>query len=165
MRIIGLISDTHSYLDPRVFEFFDSCDEIWHAGDIGNNQVIEQLQAFRPTKAVFGNIDDLDIRSQFPEDLVFEIENLKVLMTHIAGRPSTYNPRVRNLILLNQPNLLICGHSHILSVIKDRKRENLVFINAGAAGKQGFHKMRTLLKMTLDNGKITNLEVFELGKR
>jgi uncharacterized protein len=97
--------------------------------------------------------------------LVFEIENLKVLMTHIAGRPSTYNPRVRNLILLNQPNLLICGHSHILSVIKDRKRENLVFINAGAAGKQGFHKMRTLLKMTLDNGKITNLEVFELGKR
>ncbi len=165
MKTIGLISDTHSYLDPQVFEHFRDCDEIWHIGDIGDPEVLRLLQASKPVKAVFGNIDGPDLRYEIPEDLIFECEGLKVLMTHIGGTPPSYTPRVRELLKNHRPDLFICGHSHILRVIKDHKRENLVYLNPGAAGKHGFHHVRTLMRMTLSSGRISNLEVIELGKR
>lgn len=165
MRKIGLIADTHSYLDPAVFEHFSTCDEIWHLGDIGDPAVLKDLEAFKPVRAVYGNIDDQTLRRELPEDLFFECEGLGILLTHIGSLPSTYNPRIRNLIKKHQPNLFICGHSHILRVIKDHKQDNLVYINPGAAGRHGFHHVRTIMRMTLDSNKISNLEVIELGKR
>jgi uncharacterized protein len=165
MKRIGLISDTHSYLDPSVFEHFKDCDEIWHTGDIGEPSILTDLRNFKPVKAVFGNIDNQDLRWELPEDLFFDCEGLAVLLTHIGGIPPSYNPRIRSLIKKHQPNLFICGHSHILRVIKDHKQENLVYINPGAAGHHGFHHIRTIMRMTIDSKKITNLEVIELGKR
>ena len=161
---IGIISDTHSYLDPSVFKYFSQCDELWHAGDIGTLDVLQQLEAFRPTMAVFGNIDGHEVRAASPEDLVFVREGKKILMTHIAGSPPRYNPRVRELIRTHQPDVLVCGHSHILKVQPD-KANNLLFINPGAAGKHGFHKIKTLLRLEIQEGKIQNLEVVELGPR
>ncbi|WP_421896821.1 metallophosphoesterase family protein [Marinoscillum sp.] len=161
---IGIISDTHSYLDPSVFKYFSQCDELWHAGDIGTLDVLQQLEAFRPTMAVFGNIDGHEVRAASPEDLVFVREGKKILMTHIAGSPPRYNPRVRELIRTHQPDVLVCGHSHILKVQPD-KANNLLFINPGAAGKHGFHKTKTLLRLEIQEGKIQNLEVVELGPR
>ena len=162
---IGLLSDTHSYLDERIFEFFDNCDEIWHAGDIGTTEIIDKLKAFKPCRFVFGNIDSKEIQLLTIEDLIFEIEGLKILMTHIANLPSNYNPRVKKLIVEHNPNLLICGHSHILRVIRDPKKLNLVYINPGAAGNEGFHQMRTVMKFEIEAGKIQKMEVIELGKR
>jgi len=161
---IGIISDTHSYLDPSVFKYFSQCDEIWHAGDIGTLDVLQQLEAFKPTMAVFGNIDGHDVRAASPEDQVFVREGKKILMTHIAGSLPRYNPRVRDLIKTHQPNVLVCGHSHLLKVQPD-KANNLLFINPGAAGKHGFHKIKTLLRLEIQEGKIQNLEVVELGPR
>ncbi len=161
---IGIISDTHSYLDPSVFKYFSQCDEIWHAGDIGTLDVLQQLEAFKPTMAVFGNIDGHDVRAASPEDQVFVREGKKILMTHIAGSLPRYNPRVRDLINTHQPDVLVCGHSHLLKVQPD-KANNLLFINPGAAGKHGFHKIKTLLRLEIQEGKIQNLEVVELGPR
>ncbi|MEQ8580771.1 MAG: metallophosphoesterase family protein [Marinoscillum sp.] len=161
---IGIISDTHSYLDPSVFKYFSQCDELWHAGDIGTLDALQQLEAFRPTMAVFGNIDGHEVRAASPEDLVFVREGKIILMTHIAGSPPRYNPRVRELIRTHQPDVLVCGHSHILKVQPD-KANNLLFINPGAAGKHGFHKIKTLLRLEIQEGKIQNLEVVELGPR
>lgn len=161
---IGIISDTHSYLDPSVFKYFSQCDEIWHAGDIGTLDVLQQLEAFKPTMAVFGNIDGHEVRAASPEDQVFVREGKKILMTHIAGSLPRYNPRVRDLIKTHQPDVLVCGHSHLLKVQPD-KANNLLFINPGAAGKHGFHKIKTLLRLEIQEGKIQNLEVVELGPR
>ena len=161
---IGLISDTHSFLDPKVFDHFANCDEIWHAGDVGDHRVIETLSEFKPLRAVFGNIDDLALRHKYPEKLVFELEGVKVYMIHIGGTPPRYAKGVKSDLRLEKPSLFICGHSHILKVMPD-KELSLLYMNPGAAGKQGFHKMRTLLRFQLLNGKVQNLEVIELGKR
>lgn len=165
MLKIGLISDTHSYLDPNVFLHFEVCDEIWHVGDIGQVEVIQKLSSFKPIRAVYGNIDAQDVRELYPENMIFELEGLKILMTHIGALPPSYNPRIRELIKKNEPNLLICGHSHILRVLKDTKNKSLLYLNPGAAGKHGFHKIRTIMRMDLEDGKIKNMEVIELGIR
>lgn len=161
---IGLISDTHSHLDERVFHHFQNCDEIWHAGDIGENHVLEKLSEFKPTKAVFGNIDSPVLQKELPEYLLIENEGVKTLMIHIGGKPGKYAKGVRELIKKHQPRLFICGHSHILKVMMDRELGAL-YMNPGAAGKHGFHQMRTLLRFDLEAGEIKNLEVIELGKR
>lgn len=161
---IGIISDTHGHLEPDVFKYFEKCDEIWHAGDIGDLELLKKLENFKPTVAVFGNIDDHRIRTAIPEDQIFERSGIRVLMTHIAGKSPRYNRRVKNLILETQPHVLVCGHSHVLKVEPD-KSNNLLFINPGAAGIQGFHKMKTLLRLEIQEGKMKNLEVIELGLR
>ena len=161
---IGLISDTHSFLDPKVFEYFEPCDEIWHAGDIGTIELYDELNEFRPTHAVWGNIDGHKIREAVPEDLLFGRSGKTFLMTHIAGKPPSYNKRVRQLLDQHQPDVLICGHSHILKVEMDKKR-NVLFMNPGAAGRHGFHKVKTLLRFDVVQGTLKNLEVIELGPR
>ena len=161
---IGLLSDTHGYLDPRVFDYFKSCDEVWHAGDLGTSEVATALENFKPFKAVFGNIDDTVLRARYPEDLWFQCGGLEVWMTHIAGVPPRYNPRVRKILGSQTPALLVCGHSHILRVMND-KTNNLLYLNPGAAGHQGFHLMRTLLRFEIKDGSVLKMEVIELGKR
>lgn len=161
---IGLISDTHSYLDSRVFDHFAEVDEIWHAGDIGEPAVIDALESFKPTRVVWGNIDDTALRARFPEKSVFEIEGLKVYMIHIGGTPPRYAKGVKADLRIEKPGLFICGHSHILKVMPD-KELGLLYMNPGAAGRQGFHKIRTMLRFEITNGKVQNLEAIELGKR
>ena len=162
---IGLISDTHSFLDEKVFQYFEPVDEIWHAGDIGDIQVANQLEKFKTFRAVYGNIDGLEIRQKYPEMLIFTIEQVKVLIIHIGGYPSRYAKGIKNLLLEQKPKLFICGHSHILKVMPDPKLDNLLHINPGAAGQQGFHHMRTLVRFDIDSGRMKNLEVIELGMR
>lgn len=164
MMKIGLLSDTHSYLDPLIYEYFEDCDEIWHAGDIGDIKVVEELEAFKPFKAVYGNIDNHQIRQEFPLNLRFNCEGVAVFMTHIGGYPGRYTKRVRDILLKDPPNLYICGHSHILKVMPD-KQLNLLHINPGACGVHGFHKEKTIVRFSLDQGQIHNLEVVNLGKR
>ncbi|MEO9964701.1 MAG: metallophosphoesterase family protein [Reichenbachiella sp.] len=162
---IGLISDTHGFLDPKVYDYFAEVDQIWHAGDVGTAGLIEELGAFKPILGVYGNIDGHDVRQLFPEDQKFECEGVRVWMTHIGGKPPRYNPRVRPLINKWLPQLFICGHSHILAVMHDPKRPGVLYLNPGAAGRHGFHKERTLLRFTLEAGKIKDLEVIKLGSR
>ena len=164
MKKIGLISDTRSFLDDAVFTHFDKCDEIWHAGDFGNLQLADQLAKFKPLRGVYGNIDGQDIRTVYPETLRFTVEGLDVLMIHIGGYPDRYVPEVRKVMLQNPPKLFISGHSHILKVIYDKKFQCL-HLNPGAAGKQGWHKIRTLQRFDIDEGRIQNLEVIELVNR
>lgn len=164
MTRIGLLSDTHGYLDESIFDYFEDCDEIWHAGDIGTAAVADRLAAFRPLRAVYGNIDDAGLRRRFPEDLRFTLEGVAVLMTHIGGYPGRYNARVRRLLAAAPPDLFICGHSHILKVMPDQ-RHHLLHVNPGACGHHGFHKMRTLVRFSLADGKVGDLQVIELGKR
>lgn len=161
---VGLISDTHGFLHPRVLHHFGDCNEIWHAGDIGTPELLEQLQSFKPVRAVFGNIDGGQIRKATSEDLVFELEGLKVLMTHIAGYPTKYNSRVLGLIKYHRPGLVICGHSHILKVIYDQGLHHL-HINPGAAGNHGWHKVMTIVTFEIVNKVPANLKVIELGPR
>jgi len=161
---IGLLSDTHSYLDEQLFDFFAECNEIWHAGDIGDAQVADRLEAFRPLRAVYGNIDAPGLRHRFPEDLRFSVEGLDVWITHIGGYPGRYHKRVQAAMAEHPPGLFICGHSHILKVMPD-KTYGLLHINPGAAGRQGFHHMRTAVRFTVLQGKVSDLEVIELGKR
>lgn len=161
---IGLISDTHGFLDPKVFKYFEHVDEIWHAGDIGTEDVLKQLQDFKPTVAVWGNIDGGKLRQECKEGEVFEREGVRVLITHIANKPPKYNKKVLEYVKYYKPKLLICGHSHILQVMPDKKN-NLLFMNPGAAGKHGFHKVKTLLRFDLEKGEIKNLEVVEMGPR
>ncbi|HNP19980.1 MAG TPA: metallophosphoesterase family protein [Fulvivirga sp.] len=161
---IGLLSDTHGYLDPKVFEHFKECDEIWHAGDIGTMEVLKQLEAFKPCRIVFGNIDSHEIRTATCEDLWFECAGLTVWITHIGGYPPKYNKRVRDILKERSPDLFICGHSHILKVIRD-PIHNLIHINPGAAGIQGFHKMKTLIRFDIEDKKLKNMQVIELGLR
>lgn len=163
MTRIGLISDTHGYLDEAVFRHFEKCDEIWHAGDFGDG-VAEKFEAFKKLKGVYGNIDDPVIRNEFPEQLVFMCEEVKVMMRHIGGSPPKYNPETRKELKLHQPQLFISGHSHILKVIYDDSI-NCLHMNPGAAGKHGWHKMRTLIRFTIDGKNMKDCEVIELGKR
>lgn len=164
MTRIGLISDTHHYLDPAVFHHFQSCDEIWHAGDVGSITLCEQLAARKPFRCVYGNIDGNDVRSQYPENLIFTCENVKVLIRHIGGYPPKYNPETRKLLDEVQPQLFIAGHSHILKVMYDEKRHCL-HMNPGAAGKHGWHQLRTLIRFTIDGSAMRDCEVIELGPR
>lgn len=161
---IGLISDTHDYLDEAVFRHFADCDEIWHAGDFGTAAIADALSSFKPLRGVYGNIDGQDIRSVYPETLVFTCGQVKVLMTHIGGYPPKYNPHSRPLIKEHRPQLFICGHSHILKVMYDDTHQCL-HMNPGAAGKQGWHKVRTLIRFVIDGAEIRNCEVIELGSR
>jgi hypothetical protein len=164
MKTIGLISDTHGFLDDSVFKHFENCDEIWHAGDFGTLDLAEKLRAFKPLRGVYGNIDGNDIRSQYPEHLRFNCEELNVWMTHIGGYPGKYSPGIREEIYRNPPGLFISGHSHILKVIFDKKISCL-HLNPGAAGKQGWQKVRTLLRFSISLEKIHNLDVIELLKK
>ena len=161
MTTIGLISDTHHYLDEAVFQHFEKCDEIWHGGDFGTISIAEKLQAFRPLKGVYGNIDGPDIRTVYPEQTVFMCEDVKVMMRHIGGYPPRYNPETKKEILIHQPQLFISGHSHILKVMYDEKLACL-HMNPGAAGKQGWHKVRTLIRFVIDGKEMKNCEVIEL---
>lgn len=163
MTRIGLLSDTHSYLDPQIFAHFDTCDEVWHAGDVGNLSLLEQLKAFRPLRIVSGNIDRET--SDLPGNQHFSVEGLNIWMTHIGGTPPAYNPMVRPALLRDPPNIFVCGHSHVLKIVRDPAKQNLLFINPGAAGKTGFHLMRTVVRFSLDAGRITNMQVIELGKK
>jgi uncharacterized protein len=162
---IGLISDTHGYLDPKIYELFKDVDEIWHAGDLGTIELSDELKKFKPFHAVYGNIDGKEIRIDYPLNLVLEREGFKILMTHIGGYPKNYEPKARKKIEEVKPDIFICGHSHILKVMRDEKYNNMVVMNPGAAGFQGFHKMKTVLRFTLNSGKIENLEAVELGQR
>ena len=164
MKQIGLLSDTHSYWDERFNQYFADCDEIWHAGDIGSLEVIEQLNKICPVRAVYGNIDGQNIRTVFPEVNRFTIENTTVLMKHIGGYPGKYDKSVKHLLLEDPPQLFISGHSHILKVLFDKKL-NLLHINPGAAGKYGFHTIRTIVRFKIDNGNFTDLEVIELSDK
>lgn len=161
---IGLISDTHNYLDDAVFRHFDKCDEIWHAGDFGTAVIADSLKAFKPLKGVYGNIDGYDIRSEYPEKLRFKCEEVNVLMTHIGGYPGKYAPAIRADLMADPPQLFICGHSHILKVIYDDKLRCL-HMNPGAAGKSGWHKVRTLIRFVVDGARMKDCEVIELGPR
>ena len=164
MLRIGLLSDTHHFLDEQIFRYFEKCDEIWHAGDFGTVALANQLAAFRPLRGVYGNIDGRDIRSVYPEKLRWQAEQVNVYMTHIGGYPPKYNPAVKKELQADPPQLFICGHSHILKVMYDPALQCL-HMNPGAAGKQGWHKVRTLLRFAIDGKDIKDCEVIELGDR
>lgn len=162
MTHIGLLSDTHGHLDKRIFKYFEKCDEIWHAGDIGSVDLLDELAKFKMTRAVYGNIDDQKIRKITKKDTSFMCEQLKVFMTHIGGYPGKYNFQVYQKIKYQKPDLFICGHSHILKIMRD-KTHNLLHINPGACGNYGFHKVKTLVRFSVDKKQILDLEVIELG--
>ena len=163
MTHIGVLSDTHGLLDKRIFEHFKDVDEIWHAGDIGSAEVLQKLREFKPTRAVFGNMDSGDVRYSLSEFYRFQIEEVKVLMTHIGGYPGHYNPWLIPMFRKEPPDLFVCGHSHILKVQYDSQYHFLT-MNPGAAGKQGWQPCQTLLRFTIDGNKIDNLEVIELER-
>ena len=164
MKKILLLSDTHGHLDERILKYAGEADEIWHAGDIGTTAISDMLQEVKPLKAVYGNIDGDEIRKEFPLNQRFLCEGVDVWITHIGGYPGRYSPAVKEKIKNNPPKLFISGHSHILKVMND-KNLNLLHMNPGAAGKQGFHQMRTMLRFKIDGKDIRDLEVVELGKR
>ncbi len=162
---IGLLSDTHSFLDPKIFTYLKDCDEIWHAGDIGDAQVINSLEAYKPTRAVFGNIDNKDLQLKLKEDLWFSCEGLTIWMTHIGGAPPNYNGRIHKILKEKTPDIFICGHSHILRIKKDPNYNNMLYINPGAAGNHGFHSIKTIVRFEIIKATIRNMEAIELGKR
>jgi len=161
---IGLISDTHSYIDEHILQYLNECDEIWHAGDIGDRFVSDTLLGHKEFKAVYGNIDHGEIRFEYPKDLFFEVKGLKVFITHIGGYPGKYSRRVKEIFEQNEIDLFICGHSHICKVMFDKKYDFL-HINPGACGVHGFHQIRTMVRFTIEEQKITDLQVIELGPR
>lgn len=164
MKRIGVMSDTHGYLDPKIYKYFKEVDEIWHAGDVGDISVIDELKKFKPIKGVHGNIDDHIIRLEWPEHLLFLCENKKVLISHIGGKPYKYSPKSISQIKEHKPDIFVCGHSHILRVEFD-KNINALWVNPGACGNKGFHKISTLIRFEIDGDKIQNMEVIELNKR
>ncbi|ANW97487.1 phosphodiesterase [Wenyingzhuangia fucanilytica] len=164
MMKILLLSDTHSYLDDAILKYVKLADEVWHVGDIGEITVTDALKKLKPLRAVYGNIDGAEARAEFPLDNRFVVDGLEVWMTHIGGYPNRYNVRIKEKIKENPPKLFISGHSHILKVQYDQKLQ-LLHMNPGAAGKHGFHQVRTMLRFEIIKGEITNLEVIELGKR
>lgn len=164
MKRIVLLSDTHSHFDEKMIKYFEGCDEIWHAGDIGNLDVTDNLSKYALVRAVHGNIDDDVVRREFKEKVRFALEGFDVLMTHIGGKPYVYTKNIVNDLNFNPPQIFICGHSHILRVEYDKKR-NFLYLNPGACGVHGFHKVKTLLRFTLDKGQIKDMEAIELGKR
>jgi putative phosphoesterase len=161
---IGLISDTHGFLDDAVFRHFAECDEVWHAGDFGTVEVLDRLRAFRPVRGVYGNVDGAKLRAGLPEDLVWDCEGVPVYMTHIGGYPGNYDRRAEKEIRRHKPGLMICGHSHILKVIRDPALQ-LLHMNPGACGHNGWHLVRTLLRFTVESGKISTVQAVELGPR
>ncbi|MCS6818652.1 MAG: metallophosphoesterase family protein [Chitinophagales bacterium] len=165
MMKVGIISDTHGYLDNNIFKYFEEVDEIWHAGDAGSLELLDELSRFKPLRAVYGNIDDYKVRSEYPEDYIFSVEGLKVYMTHIGGHPGAYAPRAKKFLKAEQPDVFVCGHSHILRVMRDSAFKNMLYLNPGAAGIHGFHKVRTLLRLDLHEKKAVGLQAIELGKR
>lgn len=163
MKKIGLLSDTHNWWDDKFQQYFAECDEIWHAGDIGTIELALKFEALgKPFRAVYGNIDDSKVRAAYPETLRFTLEGVDVFIIHIGGYPGKYDRKVQSILLMNPPKLFITGHSHILKVMFDKKMNGL-FVNPGAAGKYGFHKVRTLVRFVLDAGNISDLEVIELN--
>jgi putative phosphoesterase len=164
MTRIGLISDTHNYLDDKVFKHFEQCDEIWHAGDFGTIEIARKLADFKPLKGVYGNIDGNDVRSVYPEKLIWNCEQVKVYMIHIGGYPDKYAPGIKQELIANKAQLFICGHSHILKVMYDQKIHCL-HMNPGAAGNQGWHKVKTLIRFAIEGSDIRDCEVIELGVR
>jgi len=161
---IGLLSDTHGWIHPGLFEHFALCDEIWHAGDIGNIETADTLAAFRPFKAVYGNIDNETVRRCYKENLFFLADEVKVWLTHIGGAPGNYDHRVRAGIYEDPPDIFICGHSHIAKIMYDRKA-GLLYLNPGAAGYNGFHKYMTVVRFSIDGKEIHDMELIELGER
>ena len=161
MTRIGLLSDTHNFLDPSVAEHFKNCDEIWHGGDFGTIAIAESLKKIKPLKGVYGNIDGYDVRSVYTEQMVFFCEDVKVMIRHIGGYPPRYNPETKKELLIHQPQLLISGHSHILKIMFDEKL-NCLYMNPGAAGKHGWHKIQTLIRFAIDGKEIKDCEVIEL---
>ena len=171
MTRIGLISDTHGFLDEKVFDHFKDCDEVWHIGDFGSIELVNELKAHWPgrngkarLRGVYGNIDDQSIRTEFPEQLVFMCEEVKVMLRHIGGYPPKYNPATKKELAIHQPQLFISGHSHILKVMYDDTL-NCLYMNPGAAGRQGWQKTRTIIRIVIDGPAIKNCEVIELGKK
>ena len=178
MTRIGLLSDTHGWVNPKIYDFFKDCDEIWHAGDIGDYDVAIELEAFikgqqttdncqqtssKRFRAVFGNIDDWEIRADFPQFQIFKVEEMKVVMTHIGGYPNNYAPGIKQLLLEEKPDIFISGHSHILKVMRDPNL-NLLHLNPGAAGMKGFHKKVTMMRFQIDGKVASNLEIYEADK-
>ncbi|MFT7442353.1 MAG: putative phosphoesterase [Maribacter sp.] len=164
MKKILLLSDTHSFIDDQILKFVKQTDEVWHAGDIGDLEVTDTIKKLKPLRAVFGNIDGTDARTEFPLDAKFTVENVAVWITHIGGYPNRYNVRIREEISKNSPKIFISGHSHILKIQYDKKL-NLLHLNPGAAGNHGFHNIRTMLRFELEKGEIKNLEIIELATR
>ena len=164
MKRIGLLSDTHGWLDEAVFRHFEHCDEVWHAGDIGTQDVLDQLNKFKPTRIVYGNIDDYTLRKQTHETLRWNCEGMDFMMTHIGGKPGNYATTIVNDLRKDPPQVFICGHSH-LCLIKHDPRLKFLYMNPGAAGKHGFHHVRTILRFEVENGKMAKLDAIKLGKR
>ena len=162
---VGLISDTHGFWSHEICHHLHNCDEIWHAGDIGTTAVLRQIQDFRPLKAVFGNVDGVDVRTECSEDLIFEMEGVKVWMRHIGALPPYYTPQILQKIQNYDPQLFVCGHTHILRVLRDSHVTKRLYLNPGAAGHTGIHKVRTALRFSLEKGEVKDLSVIELGKR
>lgn len=163
MKKIGLISDTHSYLDPEVLNYFSDRDEIWHAGDFGTIEIAETLEEIAPLKGVYGNIDGQNLRKEFPLHQQFELEGLRIWMTHIGGIPGRYCIPIRREIESNPPDIFICGHSHILRIERDEGLNRMLYLNPGAAGRQGFQVHRTIVLFELSDGAIRNMKVINLG--
>ena len=164
MKKILLLSDTHSFIDEQILKFVKQADEVWHAGDIGSLTVTDSIKKLKPLRAVYGNIDDKDARAEFPLDNKFVVDGVSVWITHIGGYPNKYHQRIKKELKNNTPQLFICGHSHILKVQYDNKL-NLLHLNPGAAGKHGFHKVRTMLRFEIVKGEIKNMEIIELANR
>ena len=166
---IGLLSDTHGFLDEALFRHFAECDEVWHAGDFGTTEVLDRLKAFKPVRGVYGNVDGAELRAALPEDLVWQCEGLNVYMTHIGGYPGNYDQGAGKELRRLHPALFICGHSHILKVMRDpalgSHQERLLHMNPGACGHHGWHLVRTVLRFTVENGRISGVEAIELGPR
>lgn len=162
---IGLLSDTHGFLDRKIFHYFKDCDEVWHAGDLGSKEVYEQLNNFKNFRGVYGNIDGAELRLALKPELIFEIENMKIWITHIAGFPPRYTPDIKKRLAVVNPNLLVCGHSHILRIMPDKNLSDFLYLNPGAAGLQGFQKVRTLVRFTISDKKISDLQVIELDRK
>ncbi len=163
MTRVGILSDTHCFLPEKTFDFFSSCDMIWHAGDIGNLETAERLEKFKPLIAVYGNIDGQELRVRYPEKQLIKVGQTRVFITHIGGTPAKYDVRARNIIESTHPNIFVCGHSHICKVQYDKKNK-LLYINPGAAGKYGFHTKITLLRFVIDGSNLKDMEILELDK-
>ena len=161
MKKIGVLSDTHAFFDARLYEFFADVDEIWHAGDIGSEDFLNEIEKFKPTRAVFGNMDGAHLRYRLSETERFVCEGVDVLLTHIGGYPGNYEPCIKWQLFSNPPKLFICGHSHILKIMND-KDLNLLHVNPGAAGKTGFHKIQTAVRFVVNDGDIKDMEVINL---
>ena len=164
MKKILLISDTHNFLDKKLLKYIQEADEVWHAGDIGTIELCDVIEKLKPLKAVFGNVDGKDVRTAYPENLIFKCENVKVFITHIGGYPGRYPARIKQLLQEETPKLFICGHSHILKVMYDKEFE-LLHINPGACGVHGFHAVKTAVRFEIDSAEIKNLAIIELGSR